>query len=96
MENTREAACNAHVTYRTVSPRSLEITFKSDLEVEFGYLNTIWSLLQVEEKKKNYRYREQYGGCQKTGLGVVKMRQSGQKVQTSTDKFWRCNTDTEW
>ena len=43
MENTHEAALNAHVTYRTVSPRSLEITFKSDLKVVFGYLkiNTI-------------------------------------------------------
>lgn len=40
---TREAARNAHVTCRTESPRSLEITFKSGLEVVFGYLkiNTI-------------------------------------------------------
>ena len=34
-----------------------------------------------KKKKKNYRYREQYGGCQKTGLGVVKMRESGQRYK---------------
>ena len=69
MENTREAACNAHVTYRTVSPRSLEITFKSDLEVEFGYLNTIWSLLQVEEKKKELQIQRTVWWLPEDGSG---------------------------
>ena len=56
------------------------------------------SLISGRKKKKDHRYREQFGGCQKRGMGVLKMGEGGQNVQTSTykiNKSWRCNIQSD-
>ena len=49
----------------------------------------LYDLTYVESKTENqpHRYREQIGGCQRKRLGVDKMSEERQKVQTSNYKI---------
>ena len=43
--------------------------------------------MDMQAHKISHRHREQFGGCQRQGIGVGEMDEGGQNVQTSSYKY---------